>query len=141
LHIKGEIIEPCLLFEKLHELDVGGSYDIDLPPISGKRAARKATVFVRFGQFTNPVTLTAIEVLESGTNPNGEEPICWRLLTSHKVSTFEEAKNVVGWYAMRWTIEQLFRTMKSDGMRVEEIQIEKIEHLKKMAVVACEASV
>ena len=30
---------------------------------------------------------------------------------------------IVAWYRLRWTIEQVFRTMKTDGVDVETSQI------------------
>ena len=58
--------------------------------------------------------------------PDDVEPLHWRLLTTHKVADSTMAwqtlastlPRVLGrpraaWYQARWTIEQLFRVMKS----------------------------
>ena len=46
--------------------------------------------------------------------PEGVERAHWRLLTTHTVTTLEQARQIVAWYRMRWTIEQVFRSMKSN---------------------------
>lgn len=45
---------------------------------------------------------------KSSTVPDKEEPIEWRLLTSHPVDTNEMAIQCVEWYKCRWNIEELF---------------------------------
>jgi hypothetical protein len=42
--------------------------------------------------------------------PAGAEPVHWRLLTTHALSSLAEARRVVDWYRQRWTIEQVFRS-------------------------------
>lgn len=37
--------------------------------------------------------------------PNGQDPVHWRLYTTHSVNDFSEAKQIILWYRMRWTIE------------------------------------
>jgi hypothetical protein len=34
------------------------------------------------------------------------------------VTTLAQARQIVAWYRMRWIIEQLFRSMKSDCLRI-----------------------
>jgi hypothetical protein len=43
----------------------------------------------------------------------GEKPIHWRLSTTHEVKDIETAPQIVGWYRLRWSIEQLFWVMKA----------------------------
>lgn len=54
--------------------------------------------------------------------PAGIEPVHWRLLTTHDIADAAAAWQVVDWHRMRWTIEQLFRLMKSHGLRIEDSQ-------------------
>jgi hypothetical protein len=58
------------------------------------------------------------------------------LLTTHPVETVDQALTVIGWYRLRWHIEQLFRTLKRQGLRVEESVIEDGEALEKLVVIA-----
>ena len=52
--------------------------------------------------------------------PAGEEPILWRLLTTHEVATVEDAHRIVDLYRLRWNIEQLFRALKSQAIDLED---------------------
>ena len=45
----------------------------------------------------------------SETVPVGEEPILWRILTTHEVSNLGQALEVINWYTLRWRIETLIR--------------------------------
>lgn len=64
------------------------------------------------------------------------EPIHWRLYTTHEVTDFEQSKQIIEWYRMRWTIEQVFRTVKSEGFNIESSQVESAEALMKLALLA-----
>ena len=90
----------------------------------GNQKARQATVALRFdaislkrpvraGCKTLPKTLAlwVVDVREVDP-PAGAEPLHWRLLTTHAVTSLAEARQIVAWYRMRWTIEQVFRSLK-----------------------------
>lgn len=117
------------------------------------RAERQALVALRFGAVTlkraqtqaardlpDSVALWAVDVRELDAPP-GAEPVHWRLLTTHAVSTLAEAHQVVGWYRMRWTIEQVFRALKSHGLRIEDSQMEEACGFTKLAIIALIAAV
>jgi Transposase DDE domain len=80
------------------------------------------------------VKLNAVRVEEIDP-PAGVKPIVWLLLTTHPVESLEDALRIVGWYRARWTIEQVFRVMKSQGFDLEESQIETPEAMAKLALV------
>jgi hypothetical protein len=71
------------------------------------------------------VTLTYVEAREIGA-PDGCEPLHWRLLTTHAVTTLADARRIVGFYRMRWTIEQLFRVMKTEGFDIEAVEMQQV---------------
>ena len=50
-------------------------------------------------------------------------PIHWLLLTSHEVNEAARAIEIVDLYKSRWWIEQLFRTLKSAGFRIEDSEL------------------
>lgn len=96
------------------------------------RKARTVTLAVRFCPVTlrqprvgadkrdpRSLTLTLVEVGEIDPPP-GEEAILWRLLTTHAVASLEDAGRIVDLYRLRWTIEQVFRTLKSQGLALED---------------------
>jgi Transposase DDE domain len=116
------------------------------------RAARTATLGLRFGEveiirpkgkdtrrLPKTVKLRLIEVVESDP-PAGVEPVHWRLLTTHAVDDVAMAWQIVDWYRLRWIIEQLFRLMKSDGLKLEDSQLETAEALMKLTAVAAKAA-
>lgn len=64
------------------------------------------------------VSLWAVEAREVEPPP-GTTPAHWRLLTTHPVPTLAAARQVLGLYRRRWTIEELFRVMKTRGFAIE----------------------
>lgn len=135
------------LFATLAHLPQAYRFTLDLPARPGKRGARTAQMAVRFGRvrICRPVNcsdrnappeieLYAIEVRE--LNPPSGDAVCWRLLTTHPVESVEQALTVIGWYRQRWHVEQLFRTLKRQGLRIEQSVLEDGEILEKLAVIA-----
>lgn len=87
------------------------------------------------------IELTAVEVQESpGTVKAGEPPVHWILLTTERVESFEEGKEVVRKYGLRWQIEQLFRVSKHQGVDMESSQMETGKGLMNLCVLALQVS-
>ncbi len=86
------------------------------------------------------VTLNFVEVIELHP-PKGATPIHWLLLTTHQVASPADAWRIVTWYKRRWIIEQFFRTMKSEGLRIEDSRLETAERLMKLIAVAAKAAI
>ena len=115
------------------------------------RPGRSAKLELRFGEVTikrphrcapdlpDGVTLRVVEVSELDA-PAGQEPLRWCLLTTHQVQSAAEAWQIVDWYKQRWTIEQLFRTLKKQGLRLEDSQVETAERLLKLTAIATHAA-
>ena len=72
--------------------------------------------------------------------PAGVEPVRWRLLTTHAAADVAAAWQIVDWYRLRWTIEQLFRLMKTHGLQLEDSQLASAEGLIKLAAIAAKAA-
>jgi hypothetical protein len=85
------------------------------------------------------VTLTLIELTEPNP-PEGAEPVVWRLLTTHAVTDAASAWRIVDWYRCRWIIEQFFRTLKKQGLQVEDSQVETASRLVKLVAIAARAA-
>ena len=64
--------------------------------------------------------------------PEGEKPVEWRLLTSHEVTDVTQALACIEWYKMRWSVESLFRVVKSKGFAIEDSQVETGESMIKL---------
>jgi Transposase DDE domain len=116
------------------------------------RRPRKAHLTLRFGMVTlqrprntiekdlpKSVQVSFVEVVEHHP-PKGAEPIHWLLLTTHPVPTAADAWQIVGWYKRRWIIEQFFRSMKTQGLQIEDSQLETAERLMKMVAIAAKAA-
>jgi Transposase DDE domain len=136
------------LFPTLAAFPERHRFVLDLPARTGQRSARSARMAVRFGRvrMRRPgscsdrnapaeIELFAIEVRELNPPP-GEKQIVWRLVTTHTVESVEQALTVIAWYRLRWHIEQLFRTLKRQGLRIEQSVVEDGEALEKLAVIA-----
>jgi hypothetical protein len=133
------------------DLQAGGEARIELRERAG-RAARTARLVLRFGQVTlnkprylrekglaRQVRLSLVEVVEIDP-PKGAQPILWRLLTTHSVTDAASAWRIVGWYRQRWTIEQFFRTLKQQGLQLEDSQLATADRLIKLTAIAARAA-
>jgi hypothetical protein len=106
-------------------------------PKNGKRPVRDARLEVRTkkvdimkpGTKNDFLALWAILVSEPNTS-EGEEPLCWKLLTTLDVGNFEQAREKVEWYSARWGVEVFHRTLKS-GCKVEDRQFGDAERTKR----------
>ena len=116
---------------------------------------RDATVSVRWASVTlypsahdalwlhpvrQPIPLMAVLVQEETdpTQPEAttQEPLCWMLLTTLPVDTFEQAAQCVHWYRLRWVIERSHLVLKS-GCRIEELQVETAARLERALATYC----
>ena len=129
------------LYDCLAEVAELGREIIDIPANPG-RPARQATLALRAREITlkrpkrnhpseaaklpKTVTLTLVEAREIDP-PQAATPVHWRLLTTHPVTTLTQALQITGFYRQRWTIEQLFRVMKTKGFDIEAVRIAEDE--------------
>jgi hypothetical protein len=130
---------------------VAGRRSIELRPHEPGQAKRTATVALRYGEveicrpenedrsLPASVRLRLVEVREVDP-PAGVEPLHWRLLTTHDVADAAAAWQIVGWYQLRWVIEQMHRVLKSQGLQLEDSQLATAERLEKLAAVAVKAA-
>jgi hypothetical protein len=87
--------------------------------------------------YPEKIRLRAIEVREiSSSVPKGEKPILWRLLTTHTLESLQKIMDVIKWYTKRWYIEQLFRIMKKEGLKIEESELETPEAIRRLALIS-----
>jgi hypothetical protein len=86
------------------------------------------------------IEITLVEAREVEA-PAGKAPLLWRLLTTHGVADAAQAEEIVQLYRLRWRIEQTFRTLKSDGLALEDSQLVDAERLFNLAAIALAAAV
>jgi hypothetical protein len=123
------------LFAAIDAAPLAGSTELDLPAKPGRkpRTARMQGRFmaVRLARPKNgqraglppSLALTLVDIRESDP-PAGEAAVHWRLLTTQAVTSAAEAFAVAELYRRRWAIEQLFRTLKTQGFDIEDLRIE-----------------
>lgn len=142
------------LQEKIDSWAPQGSYQCDLPR-TDKRSAHKATLEVKFGKvaigrpeksvskhLAPTLEVYVIEVKEHpSTVVNREQPIHWRLITSHPVNSLEDAQMIIIWYTKRWLIEQVFRLLKKQGLDFMKSLVHDYETLSRLAIVGLIAAV
>ena len=143
------------LFAWIAAQPVRGSSRLMLPAVAGRRSAHEARLQVRFEpvvlkkprhcpdpQAPESRALHIIEVIEGADTVVGSEaPVHWRLLTTHAVTTLEQARQCIDWYCQRWRIEQMFRTLKRQGLNLESSLVGEAGRLEKLAVPAASAAV
>ena len=139
------------LFAASKRFAVVDTKSIDVPA-RANRSARSAVLKLRFGKvelrrpagkahrhLPKSVSLTLVEVIEHRP-PNNAARLHWRLLTTHEVPNVAAAWRIVNWYKQRWTIEQLWRLMKLQGLKLEDSQLNTAERLIKLTAIATKAA-
>jgi hypothetical protein len=138
------LVDGDRLFAAADAMPVAATRTIEVPARPG-RAARSAIVAISSGtvQIARPrhvprslpdsVEMHLVSVREIAP-PTGEKPIVWRLLTTHKVGSLSAAERIIGFYRRRWIIEQVFRTLKTQGFDIEQSQILDPYTLIKLAI-------
>jgi len=163
-HVPGGKVHLLTRLMNDHALLGGGRVRqaVELVPVADRRTIelreradrklREAELALRFGTVTlkrpghgtdkqaaNSVTVRFVEVHEPAP-PEGVEAIHWLLLTTHAVETAADAWQIVGWYKQRWIIEQFFRVLKSQGLKIEDSQLQTANRLEKLVAIAAKAA-
>ncbi len=85
--------------------------------------------------YREPVHLTALWV-EEVAPPAGVEPLQWLLLTTLPVTRFLDAATYVGYYSLRWLIEQYHFLLKT-GCHAERLQLQALARLERAVATCC----
>lgn len=139
----GDSQERMQLKDYLPQLKKLGEYTLSLRARPGE-AARAAKIEVRVGQVKiprprhvspwvrqldqPPIAMNVIEVVEVNP-PKGVKPIRWILFTSLPVQTFDDAWLVIGYYELRWLVEEYHKALKT-GCRTESPQLKTAGRLE-----------
>lgn len=142
--------EELNLFESVRQSPVQSRLGIKVPrqssrPKKSKQKARAgheqrmAQVDLRYRkiEFRPPshhqekeaITVWVVHALESSP-PADAKPVEWFLLTTREITDVEQAQECLGWYCLRWRIEDWHRVLKS-GCRIEALQHKTAERLKR----------
>jgi hypothetical protein len=128
-----------------------GRIGFDLPARRG-RQAREVRLALRFTDVNvrqprrgadkrdpKAVRLNVVEAREIDP-PSDKEAVVWRLLTTHAVTSLEDAIGIVELYRRRWAVEQLFRTVKSQAINLEDSLLADGAALERLAAAALVAA-
>jgi hypothetical protein len=86
-----------------------------------------------------PVLVWVIEAVEENPPP-GQTSLCWRLVTTERVTTLEEIIRALQEYALRWRIERFHFVLKQ-GCQVEQLQLETADRLANALAVYSQVAV
>ena len=146
--------EDRSLFQLMAEQEEAGRIAITVPrqserpKLSGKPAVQKVeerTVELKISycrvkiapppekKGKEPVEVCVISAVEINP-PEGVKAVCWRLLTTLQVNSFEDATQCIEYYIRRWTIEEFHRVLKT-GCRVEYLAHRDAERIKRALAV------
>ncbi len=141
-----KLTDKTSLFASVDAWPEAGRMVVDLPAVPGRKA-RRAELCVSFGEveLLRPKNRKASEGLPKSVTvrvvvgrelnpPHGQEPAVWHLITTHQVHDIADARRIIGFYRARWTIEQLFRTMKTKGFDVEALRQTPEGPLEKLVI-------
>ena len=130
-----------------------GRVEVRVAPRGPGDKGRVATVALRAGRVTirkpvssghkqDPASLEigVVEAREVDAATGVGKPLLWRLVTTLAVETFADAAEVVRLYRLRWRIEEVFRALKSDGLKLEDSQLESAERLFNLAALGLVAA-
>ncbi len=124
------------LWETMQSRPVDGIQVLQVPR-QGSRAARQAQLVIRYaavslvapkGHQGAALPVWAVSAQEQDA-PDGVKPLEWMLITTLQVTRFEQATQRLMWYARRWGIEVLHRTLKS-GCRIEQRQLGQADRIE-----------
>jgi hypothetical protein len=131
------------LKDYLPQLKTLGHYTLSLRARPGQ-AARDAQIEVRVGRIKiprpqqvspwvksldqPPIAMNVIEVVEVDA-PRGVTPIRWVLFASLPVKTFDDAWTQIGYYELRWLVEEYHKAIKT-GCATESRQLKAAGRLE-----------
>jgi len=141
------------VFDALAEAKPLGTVKVRVAPRGPGEKERIATVELRAGtvhikrprnnrldDLPEVIELTLVEAREVNA-PNGKTALHWRLYTTYAVTDVEQANEVVQLYRLRWRIEQTFRSLKSDGLALEDSQVIDTKRMFNLAALGLVAAI
>ncbi len=140
----GKLVDYLNSLPVMHEYAIAVNGDIrkGIQKRSAQMALKWGEVAVLKSEKTRNKNLVASKemyVVEA-REINKAKGIHWRILTTHAVTTVEQAMQVIQWYKQRWHIEQIHRLLKTEGFRIERSQLEQGWAIRKLTLLAMMAT-
>jgi ribosomal protein S11 len=143
-------VDSMKLFETPKTFPPLGTAELEVAVQGPGDRKRRATVSIKAGRVAlkrpddvrsgpESLTLGLVEIAEIAP-PEGQQGVCWRLLTTLPVTTLAQASEVAHLYRLRWRIEQLFRTFKTAGLDIEASQVCEAARMLKLAALGLVAA-
>jgi transposase-like protein/DDE family transposase len=118
-----------------------GTYDLFISQKSGRKArttkidVHSCSVEIRKPKDADgePLKVNMVVAIEAKPE-NSQEAISWVLLTMEPVRSYEEAKQIISYYAMRWRIEEFHKAWKT-GAGAERQRMQSADNLERMLVI------
>lgn len=80
----------------------------------------------------NTLEVTVIHATE--VNPEKEEDALeWYIITNMEVKNLENAIKILGWYSLRWLVEEFHKILKA-GIKIEEARLSERKNLEKLII-------
>jgi hypothetical protein len=141
-----KLVDGTGLYEQVAGCRLAGTYSVEVPTDKRKgQYRRQAELEVRYMNcrlqcpgnlrskgYPSSIEVSCIAVKE--TDLRVDNPIDWKLLTTHRIEDFSHALQMIEWYSSRWYIEQLFRLLKKQGFGLEQTELENGWAIRKLAI-------
>lgn len=152
LNDRNEIVK---LKEDINRQEAKAKVTVHIDGENRKRTKREAVCELKWKEYTIPqpknivdksnyaesIKVTALHIEETKNIPSGESPVQWTLWTTEKISDTETALELLNCYSARWTIEEAHRLLKKKGFNIESSELESGRGIRKLLILAMEASV
>ena len=139
--------EAKYLWEAVRQSSILGEVTVEIGR-RGDQQPRKATLTIRVASLSicppanrpDKASLASIPIhivlAEEDVPPAGVKPVCWFLLATFPVETFEDAIRCVRYYSYRWLIERYHFVLKS-GCGMEKLQLETADRIHRALATYC----
>jgi hypothetical protein len=138
------------LFASVAGDEIQGNYQVRVEARNGKKS-RDAQIEVRYKEVevsnpkrndkSNPQSLKLWIIEARETGYEGEDAICWRLLTTIEVKDIQLAMLCIEWYSWRWTVEEVFKILKKEGYHIEASELEYASSIRKQSLMIMEVCI
>ena len=142
-----ELLAEQPFYQQTHKVELRAFDFINSSQKRRKRKKRKAKIKLKSlllsvmdsdGNWHRLYVVQAWEDPSKLPKDQRKSAINWILLTNNEVRCFEQALEIISYYRKRWHIEQLFRTVKKQGLQVESTQLGSPTALKRLIIMMME---
>ena len=139
--------EARYLWEAVRQSPVLGEVTVEIGR-RGDQPPRKATLTIRIASLSIrppanrpdraslPLIPVHMVLAEEDAPLPGVKPVCWLLLATFPVETFQDAIRCVKYYSYRWLIERYHFVLKS-GCGMEKLQLETADRIHRALATYC----